>query len=110
MAFGDRKFILVVAWLVVFTAQAALPLQRVPNTTIQMPAAPPTFGYTSTNAFPTLNFTNPTVIVSPPGEVNRLFIAEKKGRIVVITNLLAPTRTIFMDISPRVLSLADTAV
>lgn len=91
-------------------AWPALGWQRVPNTSIQMPSAPPTFGFTSTNAFPTLNFTNPTVIVSPPGELNRLFIAEKKGRIVVITNLLVPTRTIFMDISPRVLSIADTGV
>ena len=67
-------------------------------------------GFTFTNAFPALTFTNPTVITSPPGENNRLFIAEKKGRIVVITNLAAPTRSIFMDISPRVLSLSDTAV
>jgi len=98
------------ALIVLLTEWAALGWQRVPNTSIQMPPFPPTFGFTSTNAFPTLNFTNPTVIVSPPGEVNRLFIAEKKGRIVVITNLLSPTRSIFMDISPRVLSIGDTGV
>ena len=96
--------------VLLFAMPARAALQRVPNTSIQMPSVPPTVGFTFTNAFPTLNFTNPTVIVSAPGESNRLFIAEKKGRIVVITNLASPTRSIFMDISSRVLSLADTAV
>ena len=60
------------------------------------------WGYTPTNAFPSLIFSNPVCITTPPGETNRLFIAEKHGRIIVITNLMAPTRTIFMDISSRV--------
>jgi Glucose / Sorbosone dehydrogenase len=34
--------------------------------------------------------------------MNRLFIVEKHGRIVVITNLAAPTRTIFMGLSGKV--------
>src|ERR1051326_8443530 len=55
--------------------------------------------YVIQNAFPTLAFTNPVCIASPPGETNRLFIVEKKGKIVVITNLASPTRTIFMDIN-----------
>jgi glucose/arabinose dehydrogenase len=61
-----------------------------------------TWGYIPTNAFPTLLFSNPVCIASPPGETNRLFILEKHGRIIVITNLAAPTRTIFMDVSARV--------
>src|SRR5688572_30021677 len=86
------------------------PLKRVPNTTLQLPPAPPGYTYTSTNAFGTLTFTNPVAIVSPPGETNRLFILEKRGRIVVITNLATPTRTIFMDIVSRVISGTDTSV
>lgn len=58
--------------------------------------------YQPTNAFPALVFSNPVCIASPPGETNRLFILEKHGRIIVITNLMNPTRTIFMDISSRV--------
>src|SRR5271155_4649942 len=58
-----------------------------------------TWGYVPTNAFPSLVFSNPTCITAPPGETNRLFVVEKHGRIIVITNLAAPTRTIFMDIS-----------
>jgi glucose/arabinose dehydrogenase len=61
-----------------------------------------TWSYVPTNAFPSLVFSNPTCITSPPGETNRLFILEKHGRIIVITNLAAPTRTVFMDISSRV--------
>ncbi len=61
-----------------------------------------TWGYVPTNAFPGLIFSNPVCITAPPGETNRLFVVEKHGRIVVITNLMAPTRSIFMDISSRV--------
>jgi glucose/arabinose dehydrogenase len=67
-----------------------------------------TWGYVPTNAFPSLVFSNPVCLVTPPGETNRLFIVEKHGRIVVITNLTAPTRTIFMDLSSRV-SVVNTS-
>src|SRR5207245_10204893 len=92
----------------VMEAQSAGPLQRVANTSLHMPTNPPTHGFTSTTALGGLGFVNPTTIASPPDETNRLFIAEKKGRIVVITNLAAPTRTIFMDISSNVVSSPDT--
>jgi glucose/arabinose dehydrogenase len=67
-------------------------------------------GYTVTNALPGLTFTNPVCIASPPGELNRLFVVERRGRIVVITNLAAPTRSIFMDISARVINPGDSNV
>ena len=88
--------------------QSAGPVLRVPNTTLQMPTNPPTHGFASTPALGGLTFLNPTAIASPPGETNRLFITERGGRIVVITNLAAPTRTIFMDISTNVYSFPDT--
>src|SRR5580765_53905 len=75
---------------------------RVANTSLRMPGSLPVFGYTSNNAFGTMTFTAPVAIVSAPGETNRLFIVEQPGRIVVITNLANPTRTVFMDISSRV--------
>jgi glucose/arabinose dehydrogenase len=89
---------------------AAGPLQRVPNTSLQMPANPPTIGYSTTNAFPGLTFTNPVCITSPPGETNRLFVVEKKGVITVITNLAAPSRSTFLDISDQVIYIGDTMV
>ncbi|HUA64358.1 MAG TPA: PQQ-dependent sugar dehydrogenase [Alphaproteobacteria bacterium] len=66
------------------------------------------WGYAPTNAFPSLVFSNPVCITAPPGETNRLFIVEKHGRVIVITNLASPTRTIFMDISSRV-SVVNTS-
>lgn len=84
---------------VALSAVAAGPLERVPNTTLQFPASPPQFGYTLANAFSTVPLSQPVCITSPPGETNRLFILEKGGNIVVITNLAAPNRTVFMSLS-----------
>lgn len=83
-------------------AQPSALSPRVQNTTLRMPAEPPTFGYSTTSAFPALSFSRPVAIVSPPGETNRLFIVEQAGRISVITNLLSPTRTVFADLTDRV--------
>lgn len=85
-------------------AQAAGPLQRVPATTLAMPASPPTYNYTSVNALGSLTFFNPVGMATPPGETNRLFIIEKNGIVSVITNLVTPTRTVFLEITNRVLS------
>ena len=83
-------------------AQSAGLVQRVTNTSLRMPLSPPVFGYATTNSFGTLTFTDPVAIVSPPGETNRLFVVEQRGRIAVITNLANPTRAVFLDISSRV--------
>lgn len=74
---------------------------RLPNTTLVLPQAEPGYLYTTTNAFPGVAITNPMAIASPPGETNRVFILERAGRVVVITNLAAPTRTVFLDLTPR---------
>lgn len=76
---------------------------RVANTTLRMPSTLPVFGYVTSNAFSGLSFSAPVAIVSAPGETNRLFVVEQPGRIVVITNLANPTRTVFLDLSGRVL-------
>lgn len=63
-----------------------------------MPAYPPQFGYKVNNAFPTISLNGPVCITSPPGETNRLFILERGGNIVVITNLASPNYTVFMNL------------
>src|SRR5436190_5862000 len=80
-------------------------LQRFKNTTLtNFPPVPPQQGYQIVNIFPpSLGLTNPVCITSPPGETNRLFILERGindniGKIVVITNLANPTRTVFMTL------------
>jgi uncharacterized repeat protein (TIGR03806 family) len=75
---------------------------RVGNTTLQMPPAPPTAAVITTNAFPGLSISAPICFATPLGETNRLFILERAGTVVVITNLAAPTRTVFMSISGKV--------
>ncbi|MCW5552797.1 MAG: PQQ-dependent sugar dehydrogenase [Verrucomicrobiae bacterium] len=81
------------------TTLANGPLERVANTTLtHLPAQPPQFGYSVTNAFSGLTFSQPVGMASPPGETNRLFILEKGGNIVVITNLASPNRTVFMNL------------
>jgi len=95
--------------LMTFTAAAQL--QRVPNTSLtNLPPQPPQFGYTINNAFPGVTLSYPVCIASPPQETNRLFILEKGGSIVVITNLAAPTRTVFMDLSSVVESDSECGV
>jgi uncharacterized repeat protein (TIGR03806 family) len=79
--------------------------QRVANLTITLPSQPPaatTNGYTTETAFPGIAFTNPIATATPPGETNRLFVVERAGLIVVITNLAAPTRTVFLNMASRV--------
>lgn len=102
-------------WLVFASVMAAWPilgavLQRVPNSTLAMPASPPTSGFASTPAFPGLVFTNPVCLAYPPGETNRLFIVEKRGRVIVITNLAAPTRTVFLDITAKVTTSTSDSI
>src|SRR5437867_4398098 len=96
-------------WLLVLAAAGATVsaqpfglTNRVAATTLKMPPSPPVYGYSTTNALGNMTFTAPVAIVSAPGDTNRLFVVEQPGRIVVITNLASPTRTVFMDISSRV--------
>jgi uncharacterized repeat protein (TIGR03806 family) len=85
---------------------ASGPIERVPNTTLQIPLTLPTnFATVTLN----VSLTNPITIATPPGDTNRVFILEKRGRIVVITNIAIPTRTIFMSITDRVTG-SDTSV
>jgi uncharacterized repeat protein (TIGR03806 family) len=82
--------------------------QRLANTTLSLPSslpAPTTNSYTTENAFPGISLANPIALASPPGETNRLFIAERSGLIAVITNLAAPTRTEFMNIGSKISGL-----
>lgn len=75
----------------------AATLIREPNSTLELPQEP--YAFRTVNAFPGLTFNNPVALVSPPGETNRLFIAERAGRIQVITNLANPNSTLFLDIA-----------
>ncbi len=93
-----------------FVLKAAPVLERAPNSTLRMPEAPPLLGYTTVNAFPGLTFGQPVSITTPPGETNRLFVCDKVGRILVITNLANPNVTPFLNISSRVNSSGESGL
>lgn len=68
-----------------------------------IPPQPPVEPFSIVNAFPALTFSSPLAIAAPPGESNRLYVAERKGRIKVLTNLFnATTAPLFLDITNRV--------
>ena len=94
----------VTAWVVVIaTAVSAQPLARVAATTLRLPAAPPATNYTTERVFPSLAFSQPIALVTPPGETNRLFVVEKTGRILVLNALATtPTRGVFLDLTALV--------
>ncbi len=75
---------------------------RVPNTTLQLPAEPGSFGYSMQRFLGPLTFPNGVALRTPPGETNRLFVLERAGRIAVVPNLTAPTREVFLDLTARV--------
>lgn len=97
--------ILLTLWLdlLAFDPLAAFAFtQRVANTTLTLPSArpaPENASYTTTDALPGLSFTDPVALAVPPGETNRLFVVEQDGLILVITNLAAPTRSVFLNIT-----------
>ena len=87
----------------VLTSDAAQPWTRVANTSLQMPLYPSVVGLTTTNALGDLRFFgNPVGLASAPGETNRLFVLEQTGTIHVVTNLTAPNKTTFLDLTTRV--------
>lgn len=84
----------------------AAPLNRQANTTINLPQSPQSesHSYVLTEALNGLTFDKPVGFAVPPKQVNRLFVVERPGRIVVVTNLANPTRNVFLDITSKVYS------
>jgi glucose/arabinose dehydrogenase len=99
-----QAFAVLSVWLCCATAwgQTLCGSSRLPADTLALPDSPPRHDYQTEPAFGGLSFNSPTTLGVPPGETNRLFIAEQGGRILVITNLAAPSTSVFLDISDRV--------
>lgn len=79
-------------------------LSRVANQTLKFPPAFYPSQFFTVDAVEGLTFNKPVAVTSPPGETNRLFVIERQGRVVVLTHLSQPTRTVFLDISAKVFS------
>ncbi|MFT4546195.1 MAG: glucose/arabinose dehydrogenase, partial [Verrucomicrobiales bacterium] len=92
----------------VLLLSVALPvaaIERVENTTIQMPAEMPVSGFGLVEAFGAVRFDEPVAIASPPGDTGRVFVAERRGRIKVVDfSQGAPQASVFLDMSNQVRS------
>jgi glucose/arabinose dehydrogenase len=77
---------------------------RIPNTTVAMPIAPPPTTFQVVDALPGVTFSAPTAMDTPPGDTNRLFVAQRNGLVYVITNVSAPNPQphLFLNISSQV--------
>ena len=65
---------------------------RIPNTTINVPAAPPPLTTQLNVAFTGLS--SPVCLASPPGDTQRLFICQKGGLLRLVQNVTAATPVI----------------
>jgi hypothetical protein len=72
-----------------------------------LPERPPRATYSFVDALPGVRLDQPVATTTPPGETQRLFIVEKTGRIVVITNLSQPTRTVFATLTNNLLTSGE---
>ncbi|MBL9174330.1 MAG: PQQ-dependent sugar dehydrogenase [Verrucomicrobiales bacterium] len=70
-----------------------------------LPVRAPQAAYTVVDAFPGMPFPlatdAPVTLATPPGGTNELFVGGLFGQVYVITNLTAPTKTLFLDISAK---------
>lgn len=79
---------------------AGAQLTRQANSTLTFPAdLPSATGYTVPNAFGSLTFSAPMCTAFPPGDTNRLFVAERGGQIRVIPNMAAPTNEAYLNLT-----------
>lgn len=87
----------------VLTAAPFAPAQlsRVISTDIVLPDSPPVVtGYTTQNALGTLTFDAPMVVTSAPGETDRLFVAERAGRLIAVSGLSGtPRKSTFLSLT-----------
>ena len=91
--------------LVVSAFADPLPLRQA-NPSLNVPVTPPPTSLALVNAFPGLTFDEATCIASPPGDSNRLFVCERRGKIWLIPDVTAasPTKTLFLDVAAMLIA------
>lgn len=98
------------AAVLALASSAHAQLTRQPNTTLMLPDdLPAATSYVTENALGTLSFERPICTAFPPGETNRLFVAERgdqaamvprSGAIQAVTDLSGtPAKTAYLDLS-----------
>ena len=80
-------------------------LVREENTTIQLPAEMPVSGFDLVSAFGGLRFDEPVSLATAPGDTGRVFVVERKGRIMVVDiSGPVPSAKVFIDMRSEVRS------
>ncbi|MEO7297350.1 MAG: PQQ-dependent sugar dehydrogenase, partial [Verrucomicrobiota bacterium] len=104
-------FFLILILAMVGSARGNHEFTRTANTTLQMPQnpQPAVLSYNLTETLGGLVFDKPVGFAVAPGDSNRLYVVEREGRVVVITNLANPNRTVFLNITNKVYSDYATA-
>src|SRR6185436_1139813 len=89
------------AFLLAGALPAAAQLTRQAATTLAFPAdLPSSTGYTFENALGTMTFSAPMVTNYPPGEMTRLFVAERGGSLQCVSDLNGtPTKTGYLALT-----------
>jgi uncharacterized repeat protein (TIGR03806 family) len=74
---------------------------RITNSSLNVPATPPTTTYTTTPAFGGMTFNNPVNLATVPGDAQRLFVVELGGVIRLIPNVGAasPSSQVFLNLA-----------
>lgn len=82
---------------------------RIPAPILAMPSQPPAVAISAVDAFPGLTFEDALCIRHAPGETQRVFIGERRGRISYVPDIEAavPERKVLLDITAKV-SYDDT--
>jgi glucose/arabinose dehydrogenase len=76
----------ILAIALAFAGVAGAQLQRVANTSLNLPAELPASSvFTTENALGSLTFSSPIGLASPPGESGRLFVLQRGGTIRLVT-------------------------
>jgi len=76
---------------------------RLPVPSLAVPSQPPPVAITAVDAFPGLTFEDALCIRHAPGETNRIFIGERRGRISYVPDIHAavPQRKVLLDITAK---------
>ena len=83
---------------------------RIANSSLNVPATPPTTTYTTTAAFGALGFNQPINLATVPGDTQRLFVVERPGVIRLIPNVSAasPSSQVFLNLAALCNSRGET--
>ena len=83
---------------------------RITNSSLNVPATPPTTTYTTTAAFGALGFNQPINLATVPGDTQRLFVVERPGVIRRIPNVAeaSPTSQVFLNLAQLCSSRGET--